>query len=398
MSVLAFTRRLKAWLLACITVLALCITVDDSAVAADAPPLRIGVSLSLTGSYAALGEMQANAYRLWELHVNGRGGILGRKVEVVIRDDHSSPKTAASLYEDFVRKDKMDFVFGPYSSPITAAIAPIVDRHGYPTLAAGAASDDIWRQGYTNVFGMWSPAGRYAVGFLAILSESKLRQVAIVTVDDIFALSVAEGARKWAPQYGLQVTAFVVEPKAHPDMERAANSARKSGADVLLLAGHFNEALQMRQALKQIGWRPAAFYASVGPTLAEYGERLGADADGSFSTSVWESHEQLRLPDSPQFLRAFVAAYNVTPSYHAATAYAAGQILERAIVKAGTVDRAAVRQALFSLDTSSIIGRHAVDRTGVQTKRFPLIVQWQSGRREIVWPPEVKTAAPLLSH
>jgi branched-chain amino acid transport system substrate-binding protein len=340
--------------------------------------------------------MQAKAYRLWQAHINARGGILGRKVEVAIRDDRSSPEVAKSLYEDFVRKDRMDFVFGPYSSPITAAIAPIVERHGYPTLAGGAASDEIWRQGYSNVFGMWSPAGRYAIGFLALLSESRIRHVAIVTVDDIFSLSVAEGARKWAQEYGLQVAAFVVEPKPKPDMERAANDARKSGADVLLLAGHLDEAIQMRLALKRIGWRPVAFYASVGPALAEFRERLGADADGSFSTSVWEPHEELRLPDSPQFLRAFVAAYNAAPSYHAATAYAAGQILERAILKAGSVDRAAVRQALFSLDTSSIIGRHAVDRTGVQTKRFPLIVQWQGGKREIVWPPEMKTAAPML--
>jgi branched-chain amino acid transport system substrate-binding protein len=86
------------------------------------------------------------------------------------------------------------------------------------------------------------------------------------------------------------------------------------------------------------------------------------------------------------------------PSYHAATAYAAGQILEQAVKAAGSLERAAVRKALYALDTNTIIGRYAVDRRGVQIKRFPLIVQWQAGKREIVWPPELRTAPPRLPH
>jgi branched-chain amino acid transport system substrate-binding protein len=360
-------------------------------------PLAIGVSLSLSGRYAPIGDMQSKAYRLWERHVNGRGGILGRRVAVVILDDGSDPEKARALYTDFVTKDEVAFVFGPYSSAITAAVAPIVDRHGFPMLAAGAAADEIWKNGYTNVIGMWSPAGRYAIGFLAILSERHIGEIAIVTADDLFSASVAEGARKWAPQYGVQPTSFITVSKANPDMERAATEARASGAEVLVMAGHIEESISMRTALRRLGWGPRAFYASVGPALTAYRERLGPDADGSFSTSVWEPTEDLRMPDSPQFLRAFVTAYGMTPSYHAATAYAAGQILEKAILRAGRPDRDEVRKALFTMDTTSILGRHAVDRTGVQTKRFPMIVQWQAGERKIVWPPEVQTAAPLLT-
>lgn len=361
------------------------------------PPIRIGVSLGLTGSYASIARFQQRAYQLWEKHANARGGILGRRVEFVIHDDKSDAQTAKRIYESFITQDRLDFVIGPYSSPITLAVAPVVDQHGYPMLSAGASSDELWRRRYTNVFGVYASARRYAIGFLALLAEAGIERVAIVAVDDAFSLAAAEGAKRWAADYRLRVTLFRTEPKERPDMLRAAHMARDSGAQALLLAGHFNEAVQMRTALRETGWRNVAYYATVGPALPQYGQTLGAEAHGTFSTSQWEPREDLRHPGSLDFLREYRRAYDETPSYHAAVAYAAAQVLERAILRAGTLERAAVRSALHVLDTSTVIGRFAVDRTGLQIKGVPLIVQWQSDQREIVWPKELRTASPLFA-
>ena len=371
--------------------------VSLSSAYADKSTIRIGVSLGLTGIYENIARPQQAAFQLWENHVNQRGGILGRKVQVIVRDDRSDPQVAKKIYEEFIEKEKVDFVFGPYSSPVTAAVAPVVDKQGYPMLATGAAGEEIWKQGYQNVFGMWPPAGRYSIGFLTILAEAGIKRVAIVSTDDIFALGIAEGAKKWSAQYALQVTTYRVEPKNDPDMARAAEAARASGAQALLLTGHYNEAVMMRTVLKQIGWRPVAFYAAVGPALQKFFDEFGKDAHGTFSSSVWEARDDLQDPDAARFLREFLAGNSEPPSYHAATAYATGQILEQAILKAGKLDRTAVRQALFALEANSIVGRYAVDRTGLQIKRSPMIVQWQGSKREVVWPPELRTAAPLLN-
>lgn len=360
------------------------------------PPLRIGVSVGLTGAYENMGRNQRRAYQLWEKHVNEQGGILGRQVVMVMRDDRSDPETAKKIYEQFIKDDKVDFVFGPYSSPITLAIAPIVDKHGYPTLVAGASSDALWNQGYQNLFGIYSPAGRYAIGFLSLLPDKNIERIAIVSSNDGFSTEASAGMKKWAPQYGLRVTSFKIGPKDKIDMVSAAKEARDSGAQALLVAGHFNESVDMRKALKQIGWTPAAYYATVGPAQLKYGDILGDDANGTFSTSIWEPREDLGLPGSPTFLMEFAKTFGDMPPYQAATAYAAGQILEQAIVKAGTVDRAAVRDILFKIDANSIIGRYAVDRTGLQIKRFPLLIQWQGGKLEIVWPQDMKTASPII--
>jgi len=163
-----------------------------------------------------------------------------------------------------------------------------------------------------------------------------------------------------------------------------------------VLIGHFEEALKVRAILKRIGWSPDAYYAAVGPALPQYREQLGADAHRTFTTPLWEPREDLRYPKSAEFLREFRAAHGRAPSYHAATAYAAGQILEQAIARAGTAARAKVRDALSELDTHTIVGRYAVDQTGTQVQQMPMIVQWQGQRLEIVWPVELQTAAPLL--
>jgi len=218
-----------------------------------------------------------------------------------------------------------------------------------------------------------------------------------VYADDKFSMSLAEGARRWAPEYGLQLSFFQKVAKGAPDLDRIATAARETGAQALLMAGHFDDAINMRRAISHIGWPISAYYASIGPGLDAYRTMLGGDAEGTFTTSVWEPREDLKLPGSEDFLRGFVGLYREQPSYQAAQAYAAGQILERAVQRAGRLDRAAVHDALAQLDTNVLIGRFVVDRTGSQTKRFPMIVQWQHGRREIVFPPEIRTAQPVLA-
>jgi branched-chain amino acid transport system substrate-binding protein len=383
------TRTLSGWLLVALGGFLLA----TSTLAAE--DLRIGVSLALTGRYAELAKMQERAYRLWEAEANERGGLLGRKVEVKIVDDHSDSERAREAYRALISDERVDMVFGPYSSEITAAVAPIVEKFGYPMLAAGASADKIWQQGYQNVFAMETPASRYSVGMLEIAVENGLDKVAFVHADDEFSTGVANGAHKYAPVLELNIVLFEGFSKGTEDLTGMARKAKEAGAKLLLVAGHFEESVAMRRALKEIGWHPEAYFATVGPALDKYYEVLGQEAEYSFATSTWEP--DAALPGSRKFADAFRKRYGVNPSYQAAAAYAAGQILEVAVVRVGTLQRDRIRNALRDLDyPDSVIGRYAVDRTGLQVKRFPLIIQWQNGRKEIVWPLEVQTAEPLF--
>ena len=150
-------------------------------------PIRIGVSLGLTGQYQQPATMHKRAYELWRDEVNARGGILGRAVELVILDDNGDPEMAKKIYREFVSAGSVDHIFAPYSSQLTAAVAPIADAAGFPMLAAGAAADDIWRKGYRNVFGILTPASRYTQGMLRLAHDAGLTTVAILHSDDPFS-------------------------------------------------------------------------------------------------------------------------------------------------------------------------------------------------------------------
>jgi len=388
-----FTRRRVLGALCAATVVA---AVPCAAAAPATAPLRIGVSLGLSGVYATDAEMQGKAYRLWANQVNQRGGILDRRVEMIIRDDKSDAATARLIYEDYILRDGADLVMGPFSSSITAAVAPIADRHGYPMLSPGGAAESLWKQGYRNLFGIIPVAGRHTIGFLSLLADAGVDTLAVVQADDIFSRDVAEGTRIWAEEYGVRITSFQKIPLGSADLEPFARVAQQSGARALLMAGHFAESVNMRRALQRIAWTPAAYYASVGPGLDKYGSTLGSAAEDTFATTTWEPREDLKLPGTAEFLREFVAAYGEKPNFLAAHAYAACQILERALLQAGRLDRSLLRDSLAQLDTNALLGRYTVDRTGMQMKRFPLIVQWQQGRREIVWPEALRTSPAVV--
>ena len=172
--------------------------------------------------------------------------------------------------------------------------------------------------------------------------------------------------------------------------------ARESGARTLIVCGHYDEALKAKKTMAEVGWVPNAHNASVGPALPKYQAVLTEDAEGVFSSSQWVHHDRLPLEGSASFYKSFNAEYGEPPSYQAAAAYAAGQILEAAVWKVGSIDRRRLREVLSSINFNSIIGRYGVDRTGRQSRHFMLLVQWQEGSQEVVWPRELQTAEPVL--
>lgn len=320
---------------------------------------------------------------------------MGRPVEMVIMDDQSKPARAASFYRQLITKDRVDLVIGPYSSGITLAVAPIVEKAGYPMLTAGAASDKIWQQGYKNIFGIYAPASRYTLGMLNLAVIHDLTTVAIVYADDAFSISAAEGTRKWGSRLGLKIVMFEKFKKGRRDLTYLAEKAKLSKSVLVMAVGHFNESVDMRRALKKVSWYPKAYFATVGPVLPKYKKMLGPDSELTLVNTQWEP--RVKFPGSRTFLASFRALHGIDePAYQAAIAYAAGQILEKAVDKAKSLERSKIRQALSKLETYTILGRYKVDSTGIQIKHFPLTMQWQKGKKEIVWPEEMQTANPVF--
>jgi len=358
--------------------------------------MRFGISLGLTGQYAPIGNMQKNALRLWEEKVNRTGGILGRKVKLIVYDDKSDPDTAKAIYRRMIVQEKMDFLFPPYSSGLTSAILPITEKYGYPMLLHGAAADSIFRKGYRYIFGIFPPATRYTLGFVELLLTHRIKRIAIYSSDDPFGVNIANGAVRWSKRLGLSIVSRKTFKKGTRDLTFLARECRNLKAEAVVMCGHFDESVDMRIAFKKTGWYPRAYWASAGPVLNKYKTTLGVLSENTFSSTQWTYHDKLPFPGSKDFYYSFKGKYGTEPSYHAATAYTAGDILTVAIRKAGNTNRDRIRKILSSMDRMTLLGRFGVDRTGMQIRYFHLIIQWIDGKKHVVWPKELSTAKPRL--
>lgn len=356
--------------------------------------IKIGLTLGLTGIYSDIADQQMKGFRLWEKDTNERGGILGRRVEVLIYDDKGDPNVSKVLYERLMKDNEVDLIFGPYSSAITEAVAPIANKYKYPMLASGASADSIWEKGYRYIFGVYEPASKYSLGFLKMLVINNIDGIALIYADDSFSENVANGTKKWAKRLGLSFFYVSSFKKSTKDLISIVKKAKESGAKVLIVCGHLEESIQVKLLIENIKWQPI-YFATVGPATDKYYQKLRNKSELTFSSSQWEN--SISYPKSIKFNNAFMDRYKIAPSYHAATAYATGQILEAAIRKAKSLDREKIRNILSFMDTMTIIGRYKVDKSGSQIKHQNLIIQWQRGKREIVWPDTIKTAQPLFS-
>src|SRR5437773_2494594 len=161
-------------------------------------PIRIGASLSLTGTYAKLGRNQHEGYKLCVKDLNARGGLLGRKVELVVYDDQSTPATAVRLYEKLITEDRVDGVMGPYSSPVTEASVNVTEKYKKVMVAPLAATTSIFKRPpdkkRSYVFMVISPAEEYLEGLIDTAAKRGLKTVAIVNEDTLFSKAAASGA------------------------------------------------------------------------------------------------------------------------------------------------------------------------------------------------------------
>ena len=395
MNIPTFNRLLKAGIF-----LVLFLAFSPPVVGA-AGEFTFGLTLGLTGRYEHVGQMQSKGYRLWEKDINKTGGILGRKVRIILYDDKSDPVTARILYKKLIEEDRVDFLFAPYSSSITEAVLPLAQQHGYSLIAAGAAADRLWQSGYTNIFGLFTPASKIPVSFLEMTVTEGLQTLAIVYAGDPFSTDIAEGTRKWAQWFGLDIVLDQPMAKHEDKLNKLLKDIREARPDILMVCGHLDEAVNLRLALwdtchchSSCQCWPRAFYTPVGPGLNAFYERLHEASNLIFSTSQWEKDGGFNKPGSQEFIRSFKESYDQEPSYFAATAYAAGQIMATAITRVGSSDRQKINEALYNLDTMNIIGRYGVDRTGKSIKNFTMVIQVKDGRREVVWPLELRTAKP----
>jgi branched-chain amino acid transport system substrate-binding protein len=389
--------------LAIVAAAALC---GGTTVAEAQPPIRIGAALAQTGVYAALGQNLFRGYQLCVKHTNDKGGVLGRKLELLAYDDGSDPATAVRLYEKLITQDKVDLVLGPYGSPISEAVADVNEKYGMPMVAPIAATTSIYRKGRKFIFGMLPPSEAFLEGLIDLAAKKGLRTVALLNLDELYARAAAQGAIELAKQKGLQVVFVDAYPLGNTDFTAILTKVRAANPDVLGGATRFEDAVAIIRQLKALNVNPRMVGLTVGVDTLKFYETLGRDAEFVYGVTPWVPElVELRagglIPIARQYpgAREFVEAYKkafpgADSSYHVAAGYGGCEILVEAIRRAGSLDSAKLRETILKMDRNTVFGGFRVDRDGVQIGHRMLLFQWQDGKKVIVWPEELAPGKP----
>ena len=124
----------------------------EASAAGSAGPIKIGISLSQSGDFSDPGKAVKRGYQLWAAYVNAHGGILGRQVQLKIVDDASSPNQVVTNYQNLITHDKVDLVFGPFSSLLTGPAATVANRYHYAFLEPAGGGPKVFALHLHNLF------------------------------------------------------------------------------------------------------------------------------------------------------------------------------------------------------------------------------------------------------
>ncbi len=356
-----------------------------------AEAFSVGVGLGLTGPRAELARDHRDGLLLWVDDVNSRGGILDRNVELAVLDHGGDPLRTVAVY-DKLAEDTARWLLAPVDDDAALAATAWAQRHDRVLLAGAATADGLWADGNGRVLGVLTPASRQLTDFLAMLVLAGVDRLALAAPQGAYAETTFHGALIWARRFGMDVV--LAEQPVSDGWDAVVERARRAGAQALAVCGDPDDAEAAVLAVRRLDWRPMAVMATKGPCLNDFGTRLGKAAEGVFTVSAWEYDPGLK--DVSDFETRFETRFGRRPTFLAASAYAAGEILALAALRADSLDQAALIQAMRALDVMTVVGRFALEPDGRQARQTPVIIQWQHGRRHVVWPPALAQTRPAF--
>ncbi|MFZ1989750.1 MAG: amino acid ABC transporter substrate-binding protein [Alphaproteobacteria bacterium] len=337
--------------IAAFTVLVL--TASDPLRAAPRTSIRIGYVISQSGPNEPGASLTSLAnYKLWVKTVNDAGGIMLSSInkrlpiEVIEYDDHSDLVDAVKGVEKLIKDDKVDFILPPWGTRLNLAVAPILDRAGYPLLASTAMIDNPTElaKRWSNVFwctGSTVEAARSLVAILAKLrADGKIgNSVAMIYVADELGIELSKSSRDVIRAANFDLVYDRAYPFGTTALTPILQEVKQRNPDVFIAFSYPPDTFALTERARAIHFNPKIYYTGVGTAFPDFRDRFTQDAQGVLGLGGWNAD----LPAAREYLRRHTAIIGQEPDRWASpVTYATLQVLQQAIERAGRIDRAAV--------------------------------------------------------
>jgi branched-chain amino acid transport system substrate-binding protein len=392
-----------------------------SAAAQAAEPIKIGLSMSLTGGLAGGGKSALLGMQVWVEDINAKGGLLGRPVQLVYYDDQSNGANVPGIYSKLIEIDKVDLVISAYATNQIVPAMPIVMQKNmvFMALFGTGVNDKFSYDKYFQIL----PNGKEtrfgpSLGFLetAMTMEPKPKTIALVGADAEYAQTVLSGAREEVKKLGLQIVYDRSYPPNTVDFGPLVRSIQAVNPDIVYVASYPPDSVGMVRAAHEAGLKTRMFGGGmIGLAFAPVKQQLGPLLNGIVSYDVYVPEPTMKFPGIEAFLTKYqkkAAAEGVDPLgfYLPPFAYAELQILSEAIIKTGGLDQNKIAAYIHANSFETIVGNVKFAENGEWEKSRILFVQYQGvtgsgvdqfkepGRAVILYPPEFRSGKFLYPY
>jgi branched-chain amino acid transport system substrate-binding protein len=359
--------------------------------------IRLGFSMALTGFYAQGAQSQITAYEVWKETVNEKGGILVKDlnkklpVEFVHYDDKSSAETAVKVYEKLITQDNVDLVLTPWGTTIHFAIAPLAEKYRVPMVGSTAASVRL-RDIKSRYFWFITSCipDKQMEALVDLLQSLGVQKVAIIYVQEHFPRENLQFLKPALEKAQIEATMVKDYPIGVKDLTTLLTDVKAKKPQALIALSYPGDSFLLMGQSQGLGLNPPFLFELVGPSIAAFGQAFGPATEGVTTMGHWSPKGP--WPGAREFEERYVKKWNMRPDYlDSALSYVECQIIRQAIEKAGTLDREKIRDTIAQSEFSTING--PIRFTGTENHVTPsMILQYQKGDLEIIWPPETATA------
>jgi branched-chain amino acid transport system substrate-binding protein len=364
-------------------------------------PIKIGASLPLTGEFSQPGTAAKEGYEVWQEMVNENGGLLGRDVELVIKDDASNQNTIVADYNALISQDKVDLLLGTFSSLLNLPASAVAERNQMVYVEPAGGSPEMFSRGFKYLFfaqqATADKQGKVFAEWIANLpADQRPKTAAYPVLDDPFAAPTANGVKEILEAAGIQTVyeeTYAIDTR---NFDTIVNAMKAANPDIVVHGAQFEDGVGMVRSMLKANFKPKWLYQTNAPTLGDqYSEAVGAENTEGVVFGISHAPEA-DTPGNADFVKKYDEMFGGPPPEDAADAYAAGQVLQAAVEAVGGIeDQEKLANWIRDNEVETILGTLAWNEDGSPNGEF-LVGQWQDGKVQFVLPEEIATTDHIV--
>lgn len=339
---------------------------------AFAQTIKIGVNEPLTGPFAASGTYVVNGAKIAADEINAKGGLLGKKIELVIEDNKSNPTEAAAVAEKLITADKVPVIMGAWGSSLTLAVMPKLMEYKVPMVVETSSSGKITTSGNPYIFRISPPSSVEAAAFKPILPKLSIKKADFLVINNDWGRGAAEDFGKVLKAENIKVGLVETMDQAAQDMSAQLSKIKASDSDTIMVTTAVEQLTLVLKQATALGIKKQIVTTGGSQNPDQLIEQAGLAANGTFHLTTfapWYPDETPNSPVTKYFLGEWKKrGFNFAGATESFRGYDGIRTIAAAIEKAGKAEPEAIAAALWQTELLGLNGKIKFEKQGPSGK------------------------------